>query len=154
MAGTVVWENIVKMRARLWARGRENSVWFINQDVEPQLQTMAMPVGVGGVPVYLPATGAAGAPFDTLFGRPVVPIEQCSTVGTVGDIVLADLSQYILAEKGGIEAASSMHVRFLYAEQTFRFMMRTDGQPLWSTALTPANGTNTVSPFITLATRA
>jgi HK97 family phage major capsid protein len=83
-----------------------------------------------------------------------VPIEQCSTVGTVGDIVLADLSQYLLAEKGGMEAMASAHVRFLYAEQTFRFMMRVDGQPLWSTALTPANGTNTVSPFITLATRA
>ncbi len=154
VAGTVVWENIVKMRARLWARSRASSVWFIHQDVEPQLQTMAMPVGVGGVPVYLPATGAAGAPYDTLFGRPVVPIEQCSTVGTVGDIVLADLSQYILAEKGGLEAASSMHVRFLYAEQTFRFIMRVDGQPVWQSALTPANGTNTVSPFITLATRA
>jgi HK97 family phage major capsid protein len=154
VAGTVVWENIVKMRSRLWARSRENSVWFIHQDVEPQLQTMAMPVGVGGVPVYLPATGAAGTPYDTLFGRPVVPIEQCSTVGTVGDIVLADLSQYLLAEKGGMEAMASAHVRFLYAEQTFRFMMRVDGQPLWSTALTPANGTNTVSPFITLATRA
>lgn len=154
VAGTVVWENIVKMRARLWARSRASSVWFIHQDVEPQLQTMAMPVGVGGVPVYLPATGAAGAPYDTLFGRPVVPIEQCSSVGTVGDIVLADLSQYILAEKGGLEAASSMHVRFLYAEQTFRFIMRVDGQPVWQSALTPANGTNTVSPFITLATRA
>lgn len=154
VAATVVYENIVKMRARLWAKSRPNAVWFVNQDVEPQLQQMAMVVGVAGVPVYLPANGISAMPYDTLFGRPVIPVEQCSTVGTVGDIVLADLSQYVLAEKGGMEAAASMHVRFLYAEQTFRFMMRVDGQPLWSSALTPANGSNTLSPTITLATRA
>ncbi|MCB0207040.1 MAG: phage major capsid protein, partial [Anaerolineae bacterium] len=152
-AATVLAENIVKMRARLWARSRPTSVWFINQDVEPQLHLMSMPVGTGGIPVYMPANGLSGLPYDTLYGRPIIPIEQCSTLGTVGDIVLADLSQYVLGEKGGMEAAASMHVRFLYAEQTFRFMMRVDGQPLWQSALTPANGSNTLSPFITLATR-
>ena len=152
-AATVLAENIVKMRARLWARSRPTSVWFINQDVEPQLHLMSMPVGTGGVPVYMPANGLSGLPYDTLYGRPIIPVEQCSTLGTVGDIVLADLSQYVLGEKGGMEAAASMHVRFLYAEQTFRFMMRVDGQPLWQSALTPANGSNTLSPFITLATR-
>lgn len=154
VAQTIDYKNIVKMRARLWARSRANAVWFINQDIEPQLHTMSLAVGTGGVPVYLPASGAAGMPFDTLFGRPVIPIEQAATLGTVGDIVLADLSEYLLIRKGGLDAATSMHVKFVEDELAFRFVMRVNGQPKWKTALTPAKGSNTQSPFVALATRA
>lgn len=154
VAKTIVPENIIKMWARMWARSRTNAVWLINQDIEPQLNQMAMIVGTGGVPVYLPAGGLSASPFAQLFGRPVIPIEQCKTLGTVGDILLADFSQYLLIDKGAIEAAQSLHVKFLYDEQCFRFIYRVNGQPLWNSALTPANGTNTLSPFIALATRA
>ena len=128
-------------------------MWFINQDIEPQLFTMGLIVGTGGAPVYLPPGGLSASPYGTLFGRPAVPIEQCSTLGTVGDIILADMSQYVAAEKGGMQTAASIHVRFLYDESCFRFTLRVDGQPMWNTALTPANGSNTLSPFVALATR-
>ncbi len=152
-AATIVYENLVKMWSRMWAASRPNAVWFINQDIEPQLFTMGLIVGTGGAPVYLPPGGLSATPYGTLFGRPVVPIEQCSTLGTVGDIILADMSQYVAAEKGGMQSAASIHVRFLYDESCFRFTMRVDGQPLWNSALTPANGSNTLSPFVALATR-
>jgi HK97 family phage major capsid protein len=152
-AATVLPENLVKMWSRMWAKSRGNAVWFINQDVEPSLFTMGLQVGVGGNAVYMPPGGLSAAPYGTLFGRPVIPIEQTSTIGTVGDIVLADLSQYRWIDKGAIKSASSIHVRFLYDEMTFRFTYRCDGQPSWQSALTPANGTNTLSPFVALATR-
>ena len=153
VADTVVWENIVKMWARLWSRSRNNAAWYIHQDVLPQLATMAMTVGVGGVPVYLPATGAAGQPYSTLFGRPVIEIEQADTVGDLGDIMLMDLSQYLMIDKGGLDAAQSIHVRFVYGENTFRFILRTDGQPIWNSPMTLYNSTTTVSPFVLLAAR-
>jgi len=81
-------------------------------------------------------------------------IEQAETLGTVGDIILADLSEYMLIDKGGIKQAASIHVRFLYDEMTFRWTYRLDGQPIRNSALTPYKGSNTRSPFITLATRA
>jgi len=152
-AGTIVFENIVNMYSRMWARSRANSVWLINQDCEPELHTMGMVIGVGGVPVYMPANGISGQPYATLFGRPVIPIEHASTVGTIGDISLVDLSQYLMIDKGGIQAASSIHVRFVWDEQCFRFVYRADGQSMWNAPLTPANGTNTLSPFVALATR-
>lgn len=153
-AATVVYNNIKKMWARLWNRSRGNTAWFINQDVLPQLMDLQMPTGVTAVPVYLPPTGVSGSPFGTIFGRPVIEIEQCATLGTVGDIILADFTQYIYAPKaGGMKSASSTELRFLYDETAIKFSMRYDGQPWWKTALTPANGSNTVSPFITLATR-
>lgn len=152
-AATVVFENIVKMWSRMYARSRQNAVWLINQDVEPQLFSMSLSVGTGGVPVYLPANGLSGSPFGMLMGRPVIPVEQCATLGTVGDIVLADLSQYTVAEKGGVQAATSMHVKFLQDEMAFRFILRNDGKTRWNSALTPFKGSNTQSPFVALATR-
>jgi len=152
-AATIVSENIMNMWSRLWARSKGNAVWLINQDVTPQLWTMSVAVGTGGVAVYMPAGGLSGQPYATLFGRPVIEIEQCSTLGTVGDIILADLGEYLVIEKGGIESASSIHVRFIYDETAFRFVYRIDGQPAWNAALTPYQGSNTTSPFVALATR-
>ena len=142
-------ENLVKMWAPLWSRSRANSVWYINPEIEPLLYTLR----VGDKPVYIPAGGLSEAPYGTLFGRPVMPLEQCSELGEVGDIILADFSQYILIDKGGINATSSIHVRFLYDENVFRFIYRVDGQPVWNKALQPYKGSATVSPFVALAKR-
>lgn len=152
-AATLSLNNIVNMWSRMWIRSRKNAVWFINQDVEPQLYQLSQTVGTGGLPMFLPAGGINAQPYATLFGRPLVPIEYASTLGTPGDITLADLSQYVLADKRGMQAATSMHVRFVTDEMTFRFVYRVDGQPIWHTALTPFKGSNTKSPFVTLAQR-
>ena len=152
---TVTYTNVLDMYARLWARSRPNAVWLINQDVESQLNKMSIAVGTGGVPVYLPPGGtAANSPHGFLLGKQVIPIEYCATVGTVGDIILWDPTQYIAIQKGGMSADQSVHVRFTTNENTFRFIYRTDGQPLWNSALTPFKGSNNVSSLDTLATRA
>lgn len=142
-------QNLLNMWARLWTRSRANSVWYVNQEIEPLLYTLT----IGDKPVYIPAGGLSETPYATLFGRPIMPLEQCSKVGEVGDIVLADMSQYLLIDKGGINAASSIHVRFLYDENVFRFIYRVDGQPIWNKPLTPYKGSNTISPFVALAKR-
>jgi HK97 family phage major capsid protein len=154
-AKTLVFDNIIKMWMRMYAAGRTNAVWFINSDTLLQLMTMNMAVGTGGIPVYMPANGLAGQPYGTLFGRPVIEIEHCQTLGTTGDVILADLSQYYLGRKStDIESASSIHLRFDYGETAFRWIVRVDGQPSWSSDITPKNGSNTVSPIVALATRA
>lgn len=142
-------ENLIKMWNRLWSRSRANAVWYINQELEPYLYTLK----IGDKPVYIPAGGLSEKPYGTLFGRPVVPIEQCSAAGEVGDIILADIGQYLLIDKGGVKSASSIHVRFLYDENVFRFIYRIDGKPIWTKPLTPYKGSATVSPFVTLAKR-
>lgn len=153
-ADTVVYANVLKMWSRLWARSRGNAVWLINQDVEPQLGQMSVD-GSGNSPVYLPpGQTAANSPYGTLFGRPVVPIEHAETVGDLGDITLADFSQYLMIDKGQPKQDYSIHVRFIYDEQAFRIVYRADGQPIWNSALTPKKGSNTVSPFVNLAARA
>lgn len=153
-AKTVVFENIVNMWSRMWARSRQNAVWIYNQDCEPQFFALSKTVGTGGLPVWLPANGLAGQQFSTLMGRPLIPIEYAATLGTVGDIMLVDLSQYLMIDKGSPQAATSMHVLFTTDEMAFRLIYRVDGEPTWESALTPFKGSNTVSPFVSLATRA
>jgi HK97 family phage major capsid protein len=115
-ASTIISDNVIGMYARRYAPNTGNYVWLINQDIEPQLHTMTLSVGTGGVPVYMPANGWNGGLYSTLFNRPVLPIEQCATLGTIGDIILFDPSQYIIAEKGSMQSASSIHVKFLEGE--------------------------------------
>jgi HK97 family phage major capsid protein len=155
-AATIVAENVIKMYSRMFASSLSTAEWYINQNTLPQLLTMSIAVGTGGIPVYLPPGNTLiNAPGGALMGRPVYPIEQAATLGTVGDVIFADLSRgYILAEKGGIKADMSIHVRFEYDESVFRFVLRIDGQPVRASALTPYKGaSSTQSHFIALATR-
>lgn len=153
-AATFVNENISAMWARLHVRSRGRAVWFYNQDVEPQLDMLAMAVGTGAMEPRFVTYGPDGV--LRIKGRPAVAIEQAETLGTVGDVMLLDLFQYVLITKGGIQADESMHVRFLYNERTFRWIYRINGAPKWISALTPYKGgaTKTVSPFVVLQTRA
>lgn len=137
--------DIVGMYARRWA-GVSDYVWFINQDVEPQLLNLNNTYQM----LYLPPGGLSASPYGTLLGKPVVPVEYAATLGTTGDIMLANMSQYQAISKGGIKSAQSIHVAFATDEMAFRFLYRIDGQPTWHAALTPYKGSNTQSPFVVL----
>ncbi len=149
----ILFDNIAKMYARLLNSSDASSVWLINRALLPYIMMMTIPVGTGGAPVFLPPNGAAGQPYMTLLGKPIIPIEQCEAPATAGDIVLADLSEYLLIDKGGIESSVSIHVRFIYDEQTFKWTYRLDGAPIKNKTLTPYKGgaTATQGPFIKLA---
>lgn len=162
-ATTIVSRNIIKMWARLPARMRKNAVWYINQDCEPQLfelntaiKNVAGTENVGGfqnpMVIYVPP-GVNGAQYGTLMGRPVIPVEYCATLGTVGDIILTDPGTYLGIDKGNVDTQTSIHVRFLYDEMAFRFIYRFNGQPIWNSAITPFKGTNTLAPVVVLAAR-
>jgi HK97 family phage major capsid protein len=86
-----------------------------------------------------------------LRGRPVVYNEFNPTLGSVGDLLLADMNDYLIWEKGGIEAASSIHVEFLTDQTCFRFVYRVDGQPASYDDITPYQGSTTRSPYVALA---
>ena len=155
-ASTIVAQNIIKMYSRRFASQTSNYVWYYNQNIEPQLFTMSLAVGTGGIPVYMPPGGLSGKPYAQIMGLPAYAIEQCATLGTQGDIVLANFKDgYIIAEKGGLKSDMSIHVRFKYDESVLRFVLRMDGQPWRASELTPYKGGSgaTQSHFIVLATR-
>ncbi len=154
-ADTIVFNNITNMWSRLYSGCRSNAIWLVNQDIEPQLLGLQFPGSGTAVPVYLPPGGLSVSPFGTLMGKPVIPIESAQTLGDAGDIILTDLTQYLTALKtGGIRQDVSMHLWFDYDQVAFRFIMRVAGQSWWSSAISPANGSNTRSCTVSLAERA
>jgi HK97 family phage major capsid protein len=152
-AATIWSQNVRKMLARMPPRSRKRGIWLVHQDVESEMIDMGVLVGVAGQPVYLPAAGYQDAPPARLFNMPVLVNEHSKALGSKGDIVLADLGWYAHVRKAGVKVASSIHVRFVYDESAIRFTTRVNGLPLLSSSITPAQGSNAISPFITLDAR-
>lgn len=149
-AGAIAMADVNNMMAQHYVENSENVVWLANKRTFPQLATLA----VGTVPVWVPAAGGIASvspkPLGTLYGYPVLFTEKCPALGAVGDLILADLSQYIIGEKAkGLEVATSIHLWFDYDLTAFRFVLRIDGQCAWRQALTEKDGT-AVSPFVGL----
>lgn len=148
-AATILFENLAKMRSRCW--GYSSAIWLYNHDCLPTLMNIVQAVGTGGVPAWQPS-GRDDRP-DMLFGRPAYPTEFLPAVGTVGDILLGNWSQYLEGTLTPLQSAESMHVRFENHERVFKFWTENDGRCWWRSALTPKVSTTTLSPFVTLATR-
>jgi HK97 family phage major capsid protein len=144
--------NVSKMLSRVPASLWGEVIWLYNQELLPYLLNATTGTN-GTIPVFIAAGGMTNRPFDTILGRPAFGSELCEAVGTPGDILCVVPSQYHMADKGGAQQATSLHVRFIYDEMTLRVTYRTDGAPVWKTTVTPYKGANARSPFVALATR-
>jgi HK97 family phage major capsid protein len=140
--------DIVSMWARMLPRNKANAKWYISSDVHAQLDQLTFTSGSTGI--LSPYIGYRPDGVMTIYGKPVVETEFNPALGTAGDILLADMGEYLFWEKNAIEAASSIHVQFLTDQTAFRFVYRYDGQTALASAITPANGGATQSPFIAL----
>jgi HK97 family phage major capsid protein len=150
LANTINYQNIVKMRARAWGYG--GAVWMANHDTYTQLAQLQLALGTAGAIVWQPS--AVTDRPDMLLGRPLFFTEFCKTLGTQGDVILANWGEFLEGMYQPMQSAESIHVRFDRHERAFKFWMRNAGAPWWRAALTPKNGANTLSPFVVLDTRA
>ena len=149
-ADTIVGANISKMRARAYNYG--SCIWMASPDALPALTQAHLTMTNTDIPLFTFGNGLDRP--DTLMGRPIYFVEQCPTLGDVGDLICANWSEYLVGTRGGVENSSSVHVRFIEGEEVFRAEVRNDGKPWWNTAMTPKNGGATLSPFVTIAARA
>jgi HK97 family phage major capsid protein len=154
-ADTVLAENIVNMWARLTPSAKRNATWIMNSDLDTQLPFLKFPGSTTQpVPLFMPPSGLASAPFGTLMGRPIIQSEAVPALGDRGDIIVGDLSAYLSAVKtGGVKSDVSIHVWFDYDITAFRFVLRVGGQPWWNSAIASLNG-NSKGFFVTLGARA
>lgn len=151
LGATIVTQNIIDMHSRFWVGSRDGGgdlAWFVHSDAISQLTQLVIAVGTAGAPSFL-----FNPESMTMLGYPVVAIEQCMALGTVGDILLGDFREYSLAWREHGKLDISMHVKFTNDEQALRLIARVDGQSNWHTPITPQNGSNTQSPFVVLQTR-
>ena len=148
-AGTVNARNILKMWSRALTSGRRNMVWMMHPDLEDQLPQLML----GDKPIWMPEGGISGAQYQTILGRPVLFNDNCRAMGTKGDVLLADLKQYMLLKKGTAKQDWSMHVEFLTDQMCFRMVLRCNGTPKVTAPITLKNSDRTRSPFVTLGAR-
>lgn len=127
----------------------KNAVWVANSSAIPQLLQLTLGVGTGGV--HFPVLRETDGRFF-IFTREVLFTEKLPAVGTKGDILLADFSQYAIGLRKEISLDRSMHIGFAKDETNYRSIVRADGQGRWEKPYTPKNGP-TLSPFVALATR-
>lgn len=148
-AGTLNARNILKMWSRALVSGRRNMVWLMHPDLEDQLPQLML----GDKPIWMPEGGISGAQYQTILGRPVLFNDNCRAMGTKGDVLLADLKQYMLLKKGTAKQDWSMHVEFLTDQMCFRMVLRCNGTPKVTAPITLKNSDRTRSPFVTLGAR-
>jgi len=146
-ASTIALADLANMWARLLPGSHDRAVWLANQGTFPQLAALA----TTNLTWLDQNQGLAKAPPSRIFGRPLYITEKLPALGTAGDIVLADMSYYLIGERQSIQIATSPHVRFTTDETAWRFVERVDGQPWVDAAFTPAAG-STLSPFVCLYT--
>ena len=150
LAATIVYDNVTKMLSRLNPGSFGNAVWVCHPTTIPQLLSLSIPVGTGGSHIPL-VTKSAGV--YSMLTLPILFSEKAATLGTSGDIILADFSQYVVGLRKELRFETTKHASFTTDEIDYRCIIRHDGQPLWSEALTLRDGTTTVSPFVVLETR-
>lgn len=159
-SATILWENIVKMYARMLPGSLGRAIWLVAPNAFAQLALMTVKVknvagteNVGGAPVWMP--DAHGTPQLTLLGRPVIMTEKVPAgLGTQGDIAFVDPSMYLIGDRQSVTVDSSPHVKFTSDMTTYRIISRVDGRPWLQSAITPAySGAETMSAFVTLQTR-
>lgn len=150
-AATINATNIGKMAARMVPGSFRRASWLTQPDCLPALMTMT----IGDQPIWTPPNqGLKDAPGGLLLGRPIQFTQHSQTLGTLGDIVFADLMGYYAARKtSGIKFAASMHLYFDYNMGAFRWTFRLAGTPYLKEAVNPARGSSTMSHFVALATR-
>lgn len=146
-ANLIKWADVVAMYTRMLPGSLNRAVWVASIDTFPQLATMELSTGSPAVWVN---NGLSEGPPMTLLGRPVIFTEKVPGLGTTGALNFVDFGYYLIGDRQVMSAMSSPHFKFQNDLTAYRIIERVDGRPWLQSAITPKNGTATLSPFVSL----
>jgi HK97 family phage major capsid protein len=150
-ADTIVYENVINMLARLHPSCFEGAVWLAHPSTLPALMKMFAVDSGTTTATHIMVQQADGS--FRMLGRPLLFTEQLPILGDKGDLILADLSRYLIGYRLRTTIETSRDAGFSDDTTHIRMRTRLDGMPAWSKAFTPQAG-STLSCFVTLAERA
>ena len=116
-------------------------VWIANPSVRPQLLNLQDDAGQ-----FVWQPNARDGVNWPLFGNQIVWNRRSPTLGNKGDIMLVDLSQYLVKDGSGPFLDASPHVHFTTNKTVIKAFWNVDGKPWLTGTLTDHDG-RTVSPF-------
>lgn len=138
-AAAVAYADLADMLAVF--RGRRG-VWIVGRDILPELMDLQDPANA-----YIWQPSARDGNPGTLFGMPVLFSDHSPALGVQGDVVLADLSYYLIGDGAGVSIAVSPHQLFTSNRTIIKAWKTVDGVP-WLTGPLPT--TVPTSPFVEL----
>lgn len=144
--------DIYSMYARMLPQSHGNAIWLVNQTLLPKIFGLAQLVGTtGGAPVNV--LDITASPRMSLLGRPVFVTEKVPALANGGgnDILFIDPRYYLIGDRQAVSLDYSEHSRFMNDETELRIIERVDGRPWVNSALTPAKGSDTLSPYVGLS---
>jgi HK97 family phage major capsid protein len=89
----------------------------------------------------------------SLLGRPLTITEKLPPLGQPGDLLFADLSRYCVGMRKEIGIERSIHAGWQNYSEKFRLIMRLDGAPKDSVAVTPISGSDSFSWAVAIGAR-
>lgn len=145
------------MMARLQIRSWNNACWIMHQSVLPQLIQMLGNSGTSANLAWLNPWNPSGPggpltsklPMVFLNGLPIFFTECLPTLGTLGDVILADLSHYVIGNRMELQIDVSSHYLFKNNQMAWRVISRCDGKPWLNNKITDSQG-YVISPFVAL----
>lgn len=148
-AGTIIYNDLVRMLAALTPEslGRPSTCWVCTQDAATQIFGMVDPGGSGTL-LIRPAELRPGQAI-TLLGVPILFSGRTPTLGNRGDLMLLDLSYYLVAQGSGPRIEASQHPLFRENRTVVKCWNMLDGNGWLQAPITLENGA-VVSPFVIL----
>lgn len=143
-ANHVTYDDLVGMVAHFLMRGGTSGVWSMPQSALPDIAKMTDPEGH-----YIWQANARDGFAGNLLGYPVRWNNRMPGLGTRGDVLLADWSQYLIKDGSGPFVATSEHVKFTSNKTLVKIFWNVDGAPWLTKPFTEENG-YIVSPFVGL----
>lgn len=153
---TFAFIDVANMMSHLLMTSWTKACWIMHPSLIPQLFQLAD--STNGRLIWMSQVGTKGEgglaqkmPL-TLVGLPIYFTEKLPKLGSTGDVMLVDMSKYILGDRMAIQIETSPHVLFLNNQMVWRIIARWDGQPWVDQPITLADGSGTyqVSPFVVL----
>lgn len=145
-ANQISYADILQMTAKLYAESQSTAVWVANQSILPQLATIRDAIGNY---IFIRGDATRGIP-NTLMGMPILFTGRTATLGTKGDLILADFSKYLIKDGSGPFIAASPHVLFQQNKTMIKVFWNVDGKPWVTGPMTLEDGATTVSPYVVL----
>ena len=154
--GKFTYADSAAMMSHLQIRSWDSACWIVHQSVIPQLLQMTDPSGQHvmwmahtGDPASGMGPAARKFPQYFLNGLPLFITEKLPQLGTTGDVLLCDLSRYVVGNRLDLQIDVSPHVKFPTNQMMWRVIARLDGRPWLNLYITDAAGWK-ISPFVIL----
>lgn len=145
-AGSIAMADVVGMYTRLASQYLKNAAWFISQ---PAMADIFGLEDGSGRSIFV--TNASEKAPGQLLGLPVFINPFGPALGTLGDVCLADMSQFHMLISQGIEVDQSDSVKWYEDARTYRAVMRVDAQCGLSSVITPLASGATQSCIVLLS---